>query len=100
MGCYGPGRVITTCVVPPRTIYHQGSADLLDDERIPCGVDIFLCGIAGRMFTHRYVKRIVSRLEPRVVVPHHWDDFFVPLDGPLGFSLNVRLTASPTRWPQ
>lgn len=76
-------------------LYHQGSADLLDDERLPRGVDILLCGIAGRAFAPRYLQRILPRLEPRVVVPHHWDDFFRPLAGPLGFSLNVRLHRFP-----
>lgn len=77
------------------SLYHQGSADLLDDERLPRGVDIFLCGIAGRMFSRYYLQRILTRLEPTVVVPHHWDDFFVPLDKPFGFSLNVRLHRFP-----
>lgn len=76
-------------------IYHQGSADLLDDEKLPAGVDIFLCGIAGRMFSRHYLHRILPRLAPRVVIPHHWDDFFRPLDAPLGFSLNVRLHRFP-----
>ena len=26
-----------------------------------------------------------------VIVPHHWDDFFRPLDAPVGFSLNVNV---------
>jgi hypothetical protein len=33
---------------PGNALYHQGSADLLDDEVLPGGVDPFLCGIAGR----------------------------------------------------
>lgn len=78
------------------SLYHQGSADLLDDERLPREVDILLCGIAGRAFARRYLHRILPRLEPRVVVPHHWDNFFRPLAGPLGFSLNVRLHRFPT----
>jgi L-ascorbate metabolism protein UlaG (beta-lactamase superfamily) len=76
-------------------LYHQGSADLADDERLPRGVDVFLCGIAGRAFAPRYLQRVLPRLEPRVVVPHHWDNFFRPLDGTLGFSLNVRLHRFP-----
>jgi L-ascorbate metabolism protein UlaG (beta-lactamase superfamily) len=76
-------------------LYHQGSADLVDDERLPGGVDVFLCGIAGRAFSHRYLRRILPRLEPKVIVPHHWDDFFRPLAAPLGFSFNVRLHRFP-----
>jgi L-ascorbate metabolism protein UlaG (beta-lactamase superfamily) len=77
------------------TLYHQGSADLVDDERLPRGLDVFLCGIAGRAFARGYLQRILTRLEPAVVVPQHWDDFLAPLDEPLGFSLNVNLHRIP-----
>ena len=73
------------------TLYHQGSADLIDDARHPEDVDIFLAGIAGRAFARDYVGRILGKLSPRVIVPHHFDDFFKPLDAPLEFSFNVNL---------
>ena len=60
------------------SFYHQGSADLIDDAIRHKGVDFFLAGIAGRGFTARYAERILGALEPRVVVPHHYDDFFRP----------------------
>lgn len=72
-------------------LYHTGSCDLDEDADIPRGVDVFLCGIAGRRFTRRYVERILRRVEPGVIVPCHHDDFFRPFDQPMGFSLNVRL---------
>lgn len=71
------------------SFYHQGSADLLDDRIVHRGVDYFLAGIAGRGFTRDYFGRILGRLEPRVIVPNHFDDFFRPLDDDMGFSLNV-----------
>ncbi|MBJ7329237.1 MAG: MBL fold metallo-hydrolase [Solirubrobacteraceae bacterium] len=77
------------------TLYHQGSANLLDDEIRHRGVDVFLAGIAGRSFTPDYWPRIIGRLEPRVIVASHFDDFFLPVDGPMGFSLNVNLAAFP-----
>lgn len=73
-------------------LYHQGSADLLEDEIIDRGVDVFLCGIAGRRFTPRYVERIVRALDPELVVPTHYDNFFRPLEAPSKFSFNVNLT--------
>ena len=73
------------------TLYHQGSADVLDDRVMHRGVDYFLAGIAGRGFSRDYTRRILSLLEPRVVIPHHYDDFFRPLGGAMGFSLNVNL---------
>jgi len=65
------------------SFYHQGSADLIDDAIRHKGVDVFLAGIAGRSVTPRYWERILPRLDPKVVVPTHYDDFFEPLDAPL-----------------
>jgi L-ascorbate metabolism protein UlaG (beta-lactamase superfamily) len=73
------------------TIYHQGSADLLDDAIRHRGVDFFLAGIAGRGFTRDYWGRILRRLEPRTIVPTHYDDFFQPLDQPMDFAPGVKL---------
>jgi len=73
-------------------IYHQGSADLIEDEIRDRGVDLFLCGISGRRFTPRYVERIVRALEPARIIPTHHDDFFRPLEAPPRFSFNVNLT--------
>ena len=77
------------------SLYHQGSANLIDDEVPRGGVDVFLAGIAGRSFTDRYWQRILGRLEPSVVVANHFDDFFRPLDAPMGFSTNVNLSGLP-----
>jgi len=75
--------------------YHQGSANLLDDAVREREVDYFLAGVAGRGFTDRYSQRIVTRLQPRAVVPTHYDNFFRPLGGPLEFVANVQLAALP-----
>jgi L-ascorbate metabolism protein UlaG (beta-lactamase superfamily) len=77
------------------TLYHQGSANLIDDEVPDGGVDVFLAGIAGRSFTERYWARILPRLQPAAVVATHFDDFFRPLAAPMGFSTNVNLSALP-----
>ena len=73
-------------------LYHQGSADFLEDELRDKNVDIFLCGISGRRFTPKYVERIVGKLAPQVIVPTHYDDFFRKLDDKVQFSFNVNLT--------
>jgi L-ascorbate metabolism protein UlaG (beta-lactamase superfamily) len=46
------------------SLYHQGSADLIDDAVRHRGVDVFLAGIAGRNFTERYWDRILPLLDP------------------------------------
>ena len=77
------------------SFYHQGSANLIDDELPSDGIDIFLAGIAGRSFTPDYWSRVLRRLQPSVVVASHFDDFFRPISAPIGFSTNVNLTAFP-----
>jgi L-ascorbate metabolism protein UlaG (beta-lactamase superfamily) len=78
------------------SFYHQGSANLIDDAIRHRGVDYFLAGVAGRGFTDRYWQRILTRLQPRTVVPTHFDDFFRPLDAPqMGFTTNVNLAKVP-----
>ena len=73
------------------TLYHQGSADLVDDEIRDHGVDVLLCGIAGRAYTRKFVPRVLSALDPGTILVHHHDDFFRPLDADMGFSFNVNL---------
>jgi L-ascorbate metabolism protein UlaG (beta-lactamase superfamily) len=58
-------------------------------------VDVFLAGVAGRNFTDDYWQRIIPRLDPKVVVPTHYDNFFRPLGQRLEFVSDVRLSALP-----
>jgi L-ascorbate metabolism protein UlaG (beta-lactamase superfamily) len=73
------------------SLYHQGSAELVDDAIRHRGVDVFLAGIAGRNFSRRYWERILPRLDPAVVIPTHYDDFFRPLDRDLALVTGVKL---------
>lgn len=73
------------------TLYHQGSAEIIDEAVRHRGVDVLLAAIAGRGFSRRFLERAIHRLEPQVVVPHHHDDFFRPLDQPMELSFNVDL---------
>jgi L-ascorbate metabolism protein UlaG (beta-lactamase superfamily) len=94
-GAYKCGDVFGIRVeVAGTSFYHQGSADLRDDERIE-PVDVFLAGVTGRQVTPRYWERILPRLDPRVVVPTHYDDFFAPLDRPLKLVRRVDLEGLP-----
>jgi L-ascorbate metabolism protein UlaG (beta-lactamase superfamily) len=76
-------------------LYHQGSANLIDDAVRERDVDVFLAGVAGRSFTRDYWKRILPRLNPRTVVPTHYDNFFRPLGRPMEFVSNVQLSELP-----
>jgi L-ascorbate metabolism protein UlaG (beta-lactamase superfamily) len=66
--------------MPGITIYHNGSADLIDAELDGEHADVLLVGIAGRRGTENYVGRLVSALSPTLVVPTHHDAFFAPLE--------------------
>ena len=94
-GSYRCGQVWGIAIeVAGITLYHQGSADLVDDEIRDHDVDVFLCGIAGRVYTDRFVERVLGALSPRLVLAHHHDDFFRPLTpgtDAMGFSFNVNL---------
>ncbi len=77
------------------SLYHQGSANLDDAELRDEPVDVFLAGVAGRSVTPRYWERILPRLDPRVLVPTHYDNFFSPLGRPQDFVRRVDLAAVP-----
>lgn len=77
------------------SFYHQGSADLIDSEDLGGPVDYMLAGIAGRNFTSDYWERILPKLDPGVVVPSHYDDFFRPLHQPMGFITQADLSGLP-----
>ena len=78
-GAYRCGAVFGIRIeVAGISLYHQGSADLDDAQTIE-PVDVFLAGITGRQVTPHYWRRILPRLDPRVLVPTHYDDFFAPL---------------------
>jgi L-ascorbate metabolism protein UlaG (beta-lactamase superfamily) len=63
-----------------RTIYHNGSADLVDAELAERTADVLLVGLAGRRATRDYLGRLGGALAPKLVVPTHHDAFFGPLE--------------------
>ncbi|MCW3047931.1 MAG: hypothetical protein JWO74_2215 [Solirubrobacterales bacterium] len=77
------------------SLYHQGSADLNDSELRDGPVDVFLAGVAGRSVTPHYWERILPKLDPRIVVPTHYDNFFSPLGRPQDFVRRVQLAEIP-----
>jgi len=76
-------------------LYHQGSANLVEEAIRERDVDVFLAGVAGRSFTRDYWRRILPALRPRAVVPTHYDNFFAPLGDPMRFVANVQLERLP-----
>jgi L-ascorbate metabolism protein UlaG (beta-lactamase superfamily) len=95
-GAYRCGQVWGIAIaVAGLRFYHQGSANLIDDAIREREVDVFLAGVAGRSFTSDYWRRVIGRLEPRAIVPTHYDNFFRPLGGEMEFVANVQLARLP-----
>lgn len=65
---------------PDLSIYHNGSADLIDAELEGEKADVLLACLAGRRGTENYVGRLVAALSPNLVIPTHHDAFFSPLE--------------------
>ncbi|HYJ21207.1 MAG TPA: MBL fold metallo-hydrolase [Solirubrobacterales bacterium] len=95
-GAYRCGQVWAISIAAAGLrFYHQGSANLVDDAVRERDVDVFLAGVAGRGFTDDYWQRILPRLNPRTVVPTHYDNFFRPLGQDLEFVTDIQLSELP-----
>ncbi len=62
------------------SLYHNGSADLIDANLRGLKADVLLLGLAGRFKTRDYVRRMISALEPQIIIPCHYDWFFSALE--------------------
>ncbi len=63
----------------PLTIVHIDSADFLEQELQGFKADIVcLCAI-GRHYRPNYVKDVVRLLQPKWIIPCHWDTMITPL---------------------
>lgn len=61
------------------TVVHIDSADFINDELKGQKADIVcLCAI-GRKYRPGYVKEVVDLLQPRWIIPCHWDTMMTPL---------------------
>jgi L-ascorbate metabolism protein UlaG (beta-lactamase superfamily) len=95
-GAYRCGQVWGIRIeVAGTSFYHQGSADLLDDELPDEPVEFFLAGVAGRSFTRGYWRRILPKLDPAVIVPTHYDNFFKPLGAEPSLVAQAKLDRLP-----
>ncbi len=65
---------------PVGTILHHGSAGFVPGMYEEITADVVLLGIAGRGDTETYLKNIPIKLKAKLVIPIHFDNFFVPLE--------------------
>ena len=68
--------------VAGRTLYHMGSAELIDAKVEVKHVDLLLLCVAGWVASRDLPERVGNRLSPGAVLLSHWDDFLRPLGEP------------------
>jgi L-ascorbate metabolism protein UlaG (beta-lactamase superfamily) len=68
--------------VAGRTLYHVGSAELVDENIRLKHVELVLLCVAGWTSSRDLPERVAHRLAPGAVLLSHWDDFLRPIDRP------------------
>lgn len=63
-----------------RTVYHFGSAEIVDETFGDRQADVALLCLSGWKDNRTIFRRLADHLHPQVVVPMHHDDFFRPLE--------------------
>jgi len=64
------------------SFFHLGSADFVEAALHGVRCDVLLLCIVGRQGSPNFTHRILRALRPKVVLPCHWDNFFLPFDHP------------------
>jgi L-ascorbate metabolism protein UlaG (beta-lactamase superfamily) len=83
IGDYRCGAVFgVEIAVAGKTIFHLGSAELVDAKLDAKNVDLVLMCVAGWTASRDLPERVARLLSPGAVLLSHWDDFFRPLDRP------------------
>lgn len=61
------------------SMVHFGSAAWLDSEISQLQPDLALLPVENEASPNTGAVRLASLLKPKVVIPHHWDDYYPPL---------------------
>jgi L-ascorbate metabolism protein UlaG (beta-lactamase superfamily) len=83
VGGYRCGAVFGVEIrVGGRTLYHVGSAEIVDANVPAMHVDLLLMCVAGWTSSHDLPERVMHRFAPGAVLLSHWDNFFRPIERP------------------
>jgi L-ascorbate metabolism protein UlaG (beta-lactamase superfamily) len=84
VGSYRCGAVFGVEVrVGGRTLFHLGSAEIVDSNVDVRNVDLLLMCATGWNTSRDLPERIGKRLAPDAILLSHWDDFLRPLEKPV-----------------
>ena len=67
----------------PLTLFHLSSAAYLHETTMGLGCDVLLPAIVARQHSEDFTEGLLRALQPKVVIPHHFDDFFAPMTRPV-----------------
>jgi L-ascorbate metabolism protein UlaG (beta-lactamase superfamily) len=64
-----------------KKLVHFGSGGYFEEElrKLPSDIDIFLAPVAGRGDADRVIAEMANIFKPKMIIPHHYDDFFPPI---------------------
>lgn len=78
---YKLGKTYSILILHPSgTIVHHGSAGFIPGMYDDVRADVVLLGIAGRGDTLQYLENVPLKLGVKLVIPVHFDNFFVSLE--------------------
>lgn len=63
-----------------KKLVHFGSGGYYEEElrKLPRDIDIFLAPVAGREDVEEIVAKMACVFNPKMIIPHHYDDFLPP----------------------
>ncbi|MBF0225451.1 MAG: MBL fold metallo-hydrolase [Desulfobacterales bacterium] len=73
------GTIIWQICIGGKKYLHIGSADFIEENLKGFESDVLFICIVGRQNTKDFTKKIIDLVKPKIIVPIHFDDFFVPL---------------------
>jgi L-ascorbate metabolism protein UlaG (beta-lactamase superfamily) len=76
---------------PSGTVVHHGSAGFIPGMYEGIKADVVLLGIAGRGDTEAYLQNVPLKLGAKLIIPIHFDNFFIPLEKKMKNLPGVRL---------
>lgn len=89
---YKLGQIFSILISHPSgTIVHHGSAGFIPGMYEGTKADVVLLGIGGRGDTRTYLKNVPLKLGVKLLIPVHFDNFFVSLEKKMKNLPGVRL---------
>jgi L-ascorbate metabolism protein UlaG (beta-lactamase superfamily) len=90
------GQVLGFHVTAPElSLVHFGSAGWVKGALESLRPDVALIPVQGRSDIAQIAARMAALLQPRLVVPHHWDDFCPPISRLISLASFARALSHP-----